>query len=221
MKIDTKIIAKIEKEAKEFFVGASGCHDWSHVQRVHDLALRIAKKEKADVNIVRIAAYLHDIGRKEEFDSKGKISHVERGAQLADQILSKYNISEEDKNNIKHCIHAHSYRHGIKPETIEAKVIFDSDKLDSIGAIGIGRAFLFSGRLGSNCLYTGREKELVKNAGSYGFTKDDSALLEYYFKLKNIKNKIITKTAKKIAKERHDYMAGFFKRFELEILGKI
>jgi len=81
-----EILGKIEKDAKKFFVGASGCHDWSHVERVYNLALRIAKKEGADINVVKLSSYLHDIGRREEMRSKGKICHAEKGVELASRF---------------------------------------------------------------------------------------------------------------------------------------
>ena len=219
MKINNKIIEEVKEKAKEFFVSASGCHDWSHVERVYNLALRIAKKEKADINVIKLAAYLHDVGRREEMQSKGKICHAEKGVELAEKILKKHNLDKETVENIKHCILAHRFRNNHKPATIEAKILFDADKLDSIGAVGVGRDFLFAGSSGSNCLYTGNEKKLVKNAREFTFTKEDSAFLEYYFKLKKVKSKMLTKTGKKIAEERHNYMVNFFKRFELEIKG--
>jgi uncharacterized protein len=219
MKIEDKIIESIREEAKGFFVGASGCHDWSHVERVHDLAVRLARKEKADIGIVRIAAYLHDIGRREEMRSKGKLDHAEEGVKLARKILARYDIKKETKENILHCILAHRFRNDHRPETIEAKVLFDADKLDSIGAIGVARDFLFAGTAGSCSLYTGNEKKLVKDARSFSYTEEDSALLEYYFKLKKVKSKIITQAGKEIARERHDFMVEFFKRFEKEIRG--
>jgi len=219
MNIDNKIINEIKDKAKEFFVDASGCHDWSHVERVYGLAMSIAKEEKADVNILKIAIYLHDIGRKEEMVTGGKICHAEKGVELAENILSRYNFDKKTKENIKHCILSHRYRNNQKPATTEAKILFDADKLDSIGAIGIARDFLFVGHSGSNCLYTGNEKKLAKSNGNYSFTNEDSALLEYYSVLKKVKSKMLTKTAKKIAIERHNYMVSFFKRFEMEIKG--
>jgi uncharacterized protein len=217
--INNQINQKIKTEAQKYFIGASGCHDWSHVERVHDLAVRIAKKEKANLNIVRLASYLHDIGRKKEMDCKGKNCHAEIGAILAKDILDKYKVEPAAVNNICHCILAHRYRNIHEPKTIEARIIFDADKLDSIGAIGTARAFLFAGSAGSNCLYTGREKELMKNPKDMSYTKEDSALYEYFFKLKNVKAKILTKTGKKIAQERHAFMIVFFQRFEKEIKG--
>jgi uncharacterized protein len=220
MEINKKIIEEIRDKAKEFFVGASGCHDWSHVERVYNLAVKIAQKERADMGVVRLAAYLHDVGRKEEMESKGKIDHAEKGVELAEKILASYNLDLKTVENIKHCILSHRFRNNHAPLTIEAKILFDADKLDSIGAIGIGRGFLFAGSAGSNCLYTGNEKELAKNARDFSYSKEDSALLEYYFKLNKVREKILTNTGKEIAEERHNYMVDFFNRFELEIKGK-
>jgi uncharacterized protein len=214
------IIEEIKNEAMAYFVGAGSGHDWTHVERVHDLAVRIAKKEKANIDIVELAAYLHDVGRKEEIESKGKICHAERGSELAEEILSKYNFDQDFVENIKHCILAHRSSNDHKPQTIEAKVLFDADKLDSIGAVGVARDFLFAGFIGSP-LYTGNEKETMKDPKKYEYTKEDTALLEYYYKLKKIKLGMTTKTGKEIAKVRDEYMADFFKRFELEIEGKL
>lgn len=218
MKINNKIINAVRDRAREFFIEASGCHDWGHVERVYNLALRIAKEEKADVAVIKLAAYLHDIGRKEEMQSRGKVDHAEKGAELAGKILAGYNLDEDIKKNILHCILSHRYRNNNRPVTIEAKILFDADKLDSIGAVGIGRDFFFAGNINS-VLYSGNEKKLSGNAREYSYTKEDSALLEYYFKLIKVKSKILTKTGKEIAKERHEYMVTFFKKFESEIKG--
>ncbi len=219
MKINKEIIKKIEVEAKKFFVGASGCHDWTHVERVYNLAMNIGKQERADLSILAAACLLHDIGRKAEMKSRGKFCHAEKGAELAGKILLKYKIDRDIIDNVTHCIISHRYRNQNIPNTIEAKVLFDADKLDSIGAVGVGRDFLFAGYL-KNPLYTGREKEVVKSNKDLSYSTDDTAVLEYEFKLKKIKDKILTKAGKKIAKNRHDFMVAYFKRFWQEVSGK-
>ena len=220
MKITKKIVQDIENQAKEFFVNSSGCHDWTHVERVRNLAIKIGKKEKANLLLVEAAAYLHDIGRKEEMDTKGKICHAEKGMELAGEILSHYDLDQEIVENVKHCVLSHRYRNNHIPKTIEARVLYDADKLDSIGAVGVARDFFFAGYAGCcHCLYTGNEKKNIKNANKHEYTSEDSALLEYYYKLSKVKSKILTKAGKIIAKERHEYMVNFFKRFEAEIKG--
>ena len=220
MKISKQTIKQIELEAKKFFVGASGCHDWSHIERVCNLAIAIGKKEKANLDILIVACLLHDIGRKEEMKSRGKFCHAEKGAEIANKILHKYKIDQKDIDNICHCIISHRYRNQNIPKTIEAKVLFDADKIDSIGAVGIGRDFLFAGYLGHS-MYTGNEKKLIKLKKDQSYTIDDTAIMEYEYKLKNIKNKILTKIGKKFAKNRHDFMVDYFKRFWREVNGII
>ena len=217
MKITSTIINKIKEEAKKYFVDTSGCHDWSHVERVYNLAMRMGKKEKANLKILTMACILHDVARRDEMKAKGKFCHAEEGVKIAEKILKKYKVDKKTIDNVSHCILAHRYRNNHIPQTIEAKILYDADKLDSIGAIGIGRIFLFAGTFGSNRLYTGREKELAKDGKNHSYSKEDSAALEYYFKLKKIKSKMLTKTGKIIAKERHDFMAQYFQRFWREI----
>ncbi len=220
MKISKKIIKKVEQEAKKYFKNASGCHDWTHVERVRTLALEIGKKEKADLEVLEIASFLHDIGRKKEMRNKGKFCHAENGEKIAKKILKNYGIEEEKAKNILHCIITHRFRNSHKPKTIEAKVLYDADKLDSIGAVGIARDFLFAGNAGSNTLYTGNEKRLAELGKDYSYTNEDSAFLEYEIKLKHIKNKVLTKEGKRMAKSRDNYMNEYFKRFWQEVEGK-
>jgi len=218
MKISQKIIKQIENEARQFFVGASACHDWTHVERVFDLAMKIGQKERADLSVLAIASLLHDIGRRAEMASRGKFCHAEKGAKLADRILHKYKIDQDIIDNVVHCIISHRYRNEHIPKTIEAKVLFDADKLDSIGAVGIGRDFLFAGYL-RHALYTGNELKLAKSKKDHSYSIDDTAILEYEFKLKNVKNRMLTKTGKRIAQDRHNFMVAYFKRFWQEVKG--
>ncbi|MDR3237746.1 MAG: HD domain-containing protein, partial [Spirochaetia bacterium] len=125
-------------------------HGFDHVQRVLENAKRIAAAEKdADIFIVTAAALLHDIARNEEDMSSGKICHAERGAALALDFLLSHGLESGRAGHISRCILTHRFRKNNAPDTIEAKILFDADKLDSIGAIGIGRAFLFAGEVGA------------------------------------------------------------------------
>ncbi len=218
--IKREIKEKIEKQAKKFFKQASACHDWTHIERVTKLALKIGKKEKADLDVLEVASLLHDIGRKEEIKNKGIFCHAEEGAKLARDILKKYDISSNDVKNILHCIITHRFKNSHTPKTIEAKVLFDADKLDSIGAVGVARDFLFAGNIGSG-LYTGNEKKKAKEKKDYSYTEEDTAILEYEISLKKIRDKIITKTGKKFAQERHDFMEKYFDRFWKEVDGEL
>jgi uncharacterized protein len=209
-----RIISKIEKEARRYFESADGCHDWTHIERVRNLALRIGKKEKADLFALEIAVLLHDTKKKEEMKSKGLFCHAEHGGKIARKILEKYNLNKEAVENIVHSIEAHRHRNKIIPNTLEAKILFDADKLDSIGAVGIGRDFLFAGEIGAKFH---DPNVSIKNTKEY--SKEDTAYREFLVKLIKIKSQIITKEGRKIARERHEYMVEFFERLNKEVEG--
>jgi uncharacterized domain HDIG len=218
MKINKKILKQIETEAKKYFVNASGCHDWTHIERVYKLAMNIGRQEGADLKILAAACLLHDIGRRAEFVSRGKARHEVIGPKQADKILRRLKLDQNIIDNIVHCVAAHRYYNKLKPETLEAKVLFDADKLDSLGAVGVGRIFLFAGYF-KNPIYTGREKKLAKSGAGHSYSKEDTAVLEYEVKLKYVKDRILTAAGKKIAQGRHDFMVLFFKNFWEEVEG--
>ena len=145
----TGMLEKIKAIAKQHFEGARSSHRWDHTLRVCRLSRHIAEKEGADPEIVQAAALLHDIARSKEDRSKGSLCHAEEGAKMAGEILKDLGMAQQQVEAVVHCIGSHRYRDERQPETPEAKVLFDADKLDSIGAVGIGRAFLFSGEIGA------------------------------------------------------------------------
>lgn len=219
-KITKSLIKQIEAEAKKYFRKASGCHDWTHVERVRNLALKIGRKEKADLGILEIAALLHDICKCEELRCKGNFCHAEKGAEMAGKMLRKHKIDEEIISAVAHCIVAHRTRNNHAPETIEAKILHDADKLDSIGAIGIVRNFMVAALIRTPVLYTGSEKELAKSGKYRDYTSDDTALFEYEIKLKHIKDKLFTKAGRRIGLARHKFMVKFFEKFWEEVEGR-
>jgi len=211
------LIEKIRIEAKGIFSTAKGSHDWEHTQRVLNLCMHIGKKENANMEILQLAAILHDIGRGLQDKSNGKICHAEKGAILAKGLLKRYNVDEGKINEIIHCIESHRFRNNKAPETREAKILYDADKLDAIGATGIGRAFLFAGEVGAK-LHNDRDVNIEKTKP---YTKEDTAYREFMVKLKKVKDTILTNEGKRIARERHDFMIKFFDRLNKEIEGEL
>jgi uncharacterized protein len=189
-------------------------HGWDHVKRVYDLCLKIGKKEKGDLAIVSLAALLHDIGRKEEQASKGKICHAQVGAQKAERILSQMGVPEETKGEVLQCIRSHRFRGKQFPGSLEARILFDADKLDSIGAVGIGRAFLFAGEVGARLHNSHRD--LSKTVS---YSREDTAYREFQVKLIKVKERMLTPSGKALAASRHRFMVLFFKRLEAETAG--
>lgn len=215
MSITKKEIKRIEAAARGYFKKIGGCHDWSHVERVTKLALKIGRIEGADLRIVEVAALLHDIGRREEDLSCGLVCHAEISAQKSRKLLAKYHLTKKEADNVHHAILCHRFRNNHEPLTLEAKVLFDADKLDSIGAIGIGRDFQFAGEVGAR-LYNIDRLNVLKTKV---YSEEDTAWREYVVKLSKIKDRILTKTGKRLAAERHQFMVNFFKQFWREVDG--
>jgi len=207
----------IKKEAQKFFKGKNSSHDWEHTDRVCKIALHIAKTENADSEIVEIASWLHDIAREEQNESAGKICHAERGAVLAKEILERNDFPKEKTEKVCHCIARHRFKKGEAPESLEAKILYDADKLDSIGAIGLGRAFQFSGEVGSKL----HNSDITYIEDTKEYSADDTAWREFCVKLKKVKDSMFTREGKRIAQSRHKFMVDFFERLEKEVKGEI
>jgi uncharacterized protein len=200
-------------------------HNLDHVFRVYNLCLLIAKHEKnVDLEILIPAALLHDIARVEESQDKtGQIDHAVLGSVIAEDILLKLEYEEEKIQKIKHCILAHRFRTGNEPNTVEAKILFDSDKLDVIGASGIARTFMLAGQFGQRLtMNDSMEKYLAGNTVTNGRIKDvskHSPFIEYEIKFKKIPSKLYTEKAKEIGRERLKFMDEYFSRLSSEIEG--
>jgi uncharacterized protein len=214
-KIMTVTIEDIIGFAKKCFSTARGSHDWDHTERVYRLCMHIGQAEGADLEVLAVAAYLHDVGRSYEDESKGTICHAEKGAEIAKTLLVNYPLSHEKKWSIVHCIGSHRFRGNHAPETLEARTLFDADKLDSIGAIGIGRAFLFAGEVGAKL--HNPESDL-RNTRPY--TEEDTGYREFKLKLSKIKDRMLTAEGRRMAEERHAFMEKFFERFQQEYDGE-
>jgi uncharacterized protein len=209
------ILETIRRQAALAFADARGSHDWEHTLRVLGLCERIGPREGADMLVLRAAAYLHDIGRAAQDVSNGSVCHAAEGARAAELILAGIPLAAQLKENIIHCVRAHRFRDGHKPETVEAKVLFDADKLDAIGAVGIARAYLFAGELGA-CLHNpGQPPEQT-----VPYSRDDTGYREFVVKLSKIKNRVLTAEGRRLALERHAFMELFFDRFLREYAGQ-
>jgi uncharacterized protein len=196
------------------------CHDWEHTKRVLKNALIISEtlindKIKVDMKVVKAGALLHDIARPEELTSDSKVCHAQLGAELVPGILKHLQISDISHTAVAQCVRAHRFRNrGQKPKTIEEKIIFDADKLDSLGAIGVARAIHFSGRIGS---VLHNKLEVAVNSEPY--SREDSAYREFLIKLRYIPDKMLTSPGRTIAAERYLFMEIFFKKMNEEFYG--
>jgi len=212
---EAALLADIRRRAKAHFAQAKGSHDWDHTLRVHRLCRHIGTAEGVDLLVAEAAAYLHDIGRAHQDRTNGRLCHAEKGAAIASRMLEDYPLDDGRKQNIVHCIAAHRFRSGETPRTPEASVLFDADKLDAIGAVGVARAFQFAGELGARL----HSPEVdVTRAPAYSI--DDTGYREYRVKLSKIRERILTPAGRRLADERHQFMALFFERFLEEYEGE-
>jgi len=217
-----KLIKIVEREFSN-----DSSHTMEHVMRVFRHADQIASVEtNIDKEILETAVLLHDIARvKEDMDNTGKIDHALLGAEIAVSVLKELGYPEEKIKKIKHCIQTHRYRSGYEPETMEAKILFDADKLDLLGAIGIARSYGIAGKYNQQIysftpldeyikdnLTGGKSSGRIINIGTH------SPNLEFETKIKNIPNRLYTDKAKEIARVRIKFMENFFDQLKKDIL---
>ena len=131
------LLAEVERSVEDCYHHFTDLvHGFEHVQRVYHLVLFLAEQKQADGVIVGMAALLHDLGCTPPGPTR---SHAVRSAKRAKQFQASYDLSQERQQAILHAILAHSYRHGTRTATLEARVLYDSDLLGSLGAIGMMR----------------------------------------------------------------------------------
>lgn len=221
---------KIKKIVEKELTGTDPGHDLNHVIRVYDLCLRLAKGLKnIDLEVLKLAALLHDVaGIKEQKDKTGKVCHARLSAKMAQKILKKFNYPQNKIDKVVNCILAHRYRTGVKPKSKEAEILFDADKLDALGAIGVARAYIWIGvnkaKIYADTSLKQYLKENIVGKKLNGRIKDKTKhnpFVEFELKLKRIPQKLYTKKAKKIARERLSYMKLFFNRLKREIRGEL
>jgi uncharacterized protein len=199
------------EQVRPYYAGAEAVHDFDHVLRVLALAERMAETEGADPEIVSTAVLLHDIARGRQ--GPCDVDHAQAGAEIARRLLAGQ--PPEKVEAVAHAIAAHRFRTGPAPETLEAKVLYDADKLDAIGAIGVARAFAYAGHQ-SQRLWSQVADDYQESTAAPG---EHTPVHEYTIKLRRIKEYLLTESGKRFAEERHIFMTSFFARLEREVQG--
>ncbi len=200
------------EEAREFYPDDDPVHGFSHILRVYRLCERIGRQENADLTIVRAAALLHDV----EGDVDVREDHHLAAARFAEKTLIKEGWSEEAIKAVVHCIRAHRFRDDSeKPQTLEAQVLFDADKIDAIGAVGVARAVAYAVRAGMDVYAP--PSDLYLSSGKYEPGESQTVAHEYLFKLRHIKDRLFTPSGRSLAAERHELMVRFFEGWMKEI----
>lgn len=188
-------------------------HDKEHIYRVLYNALEIARTENnVNYDVLIAACLLHDIGRKEQFEDPA-LCHAMVGSEKAYRFLLAHGFEADYAEQVKQCIQTHRYRKNNPPQSIEAKILFDADKLDTAGAMGIARTLLYKGIV-SEPLYS------LLPDGTVSTGENDSApsfFQEYKYKLENLYEKFYTEKAKAIAEERRHIAVEFYNSLYREV----
>ena len=195
--LDNNLISKIRTFASDNSE-KDDIHGFSHVKRVLNLCLQLGRHLDANLLILEIAALLHDIGRKSKYDKTSSKNHAELSAEMAFKFLSSHDfkLSQENFDNIIHCIRSHSFSNNSNPQTIEAKILSDADKLDALGAIGLYRTIGFT----------------VQNHG--GINQVIEHLENKIMKLKDL---LYLEISKKVAERRQQIIIEFYKCIRNEL----
>jgi len=213
-----EIIEQTIRFVKEQLKNAEGGHDWFHIERVYKNALLIAKEEKCDLEVVKLAALLHDIA-----DSKFHNGDESVGPKTAKTFLEALKVKEETILPVIAIIENISFKGGNFDQQFYSKelaIVQDADRLDAIGAIGIARTFNYGG-FKNRALY---DPEIAPNLSmsKEEYKKSEAPTINHFYeKLLLLKDKMNTETGKKIAKKRHDFMIHFLAQFYAEWDGEV
>ena len=205
------------EQARQWYQDSDAVHDFDHVLRVYRMAETLAQQEGADLEIVRAAALLHDAESASGSDEL-RIAHHEAAASFAGKVLKKEGWQADRIKAVQDCILTHRFRDNRQPNTLEAKVLFDADKLDAIGAIGVARALAYA-VLDGQPLFAEPSTtfhQALKTEKGEPYT----AYHEYLFKLSRLKDRMQTESGKTMAQARHDFMQEFFEQLKEEVTGQ-
>ena len=179
---------------------------------INDLLQNKTAKEKANLKVLELAAWLHDIAIVDD-----KANHEITGSKFSQQFLTKLNLNKEIIQAVVTCIKNHRFSKNCPVETLEEKILQDADKLESMGAIGIARLFRLSGRFGQT-MHDPKIKPDFNHYLKHG--RSNTTINHFYDKMFKLKDLLHTKTARQIAQKREKFMREYLKRFYLEWEGK-
>ncbi|MEN4011650.1 MAG: HD domain-containing protein [Chloroflexota bacterium] len=203
--------------ARQWYPRNDPVHGFDHIERVYRMAERLARQSGADLEIVRAAALLHDIEGSHP-QGEGRGDHHYQSAELAAEVLRKEGWDEARIAAVQHCIRAHRYRDRREPPaTPEAMVLFDADKLDVLGAVGVVRVLGYALQAGQPAYAPPSARFLESGEEEPG--EPHSAYHEFLFKLRHVRERLFTPAARQIAEQRHACLEQFFARLISEFNG--
>lgn len=216
------IVEAVIEKIKSQFEGEVTGHDWHHIMRVYNLSRFIQEKEGGDLEIIELAALLHDIS-----DHKFNGGKLDEGGKIASSILEELGAEKDTITQVRYIVDNISYKGAnTKAEmtSLEGKIVQDADRLDAIGAIGIARTFAYGGNR-NQPIYEPESKAVLHHSfEEYASTKTNT-INHFYEKLLLLKDRLNTSTGISLGEERHQLMEGFldsfFKEWNFNSLEKI
>ncbi|HMR89812.1 MAG TPA: HD domain-containing protein [Saprospiraceae bacterium] len=209
------IIEKIKNIVKQKLENAEAGHDWLHIERVYNMAVRISTTEQnVDMQVVEYASLLHDIADAKFYDGDETI-----GPKMAREILEQFGVPEYQIIHTVKIIENMSFKGGHAFSDFGSKeldIVRDADRLDAIGAIGIARAFTYGGFKGRKLYDFDIHPDLKMSRDAYK-NNNGPTINHFYEKLLLLKDKMNTKEGRKLAESRHAYMEEFLKQFLSEV----
>ena len=202
------------ERARAWYGDGDAVHGFDHICRVYALCQRIGPAEGADMEIVLAAALLHD-ARGSQPCHKARKDHHLKSAEFAGEVLYEEGWTNDRVQAVQHCIRAHRFRSGGEtPQTTEARVLFDADKLDVLGAIGVVRALGYALQSGQPAFAEASKTFLESGKTEPG--EPHSAYHEYLFKLRSISAALTTQAGRDLAIHRQRVLDTFFEELAAE-----
>ena len=211
----SQVLSAVYNEVQQRFAALDDpAHGWEHIERVYTLALRLAQEEGADSFIVGAAALLHDLGRMAQVHDDTR-HHADLSVEQAKELLADYELPAQALEAIAHAIAAHSFSRGIEPRTLEACIVRDADRLDSLGAIGIMR-WAITGTIRRTPQT--RTYNPLDPFGKLHTLDDERFMLDHFYsKLLKLGDGMSTATGRRLARERTVFMRLYLDEFRKEL----
>lgn len=207
------IIKGAENEVRRRLEGEGSGHDWWHVHRVRNLAVRLAKEEGADAYVAELGALMHDIA-----DWKFHGGDDTAGPRAAREVLEALGADAATVEHVCDIVATISFKGAgvtVPMKTPEGRVVQDADRLEALGAIGIGRAFAYGGFKQRQMHVPGAAP--VMHATAEAYKKSEGTTINHFHeKLLHLKDRMNTAAGKRLAEERHRYMEDYLHRFDAE-----
>ncbi len=212
--------------AKKTMLGedaSDASHDYDHIVRVMSLADTLQAQEGGELPIIWASVAFHDIGQEREHRHGG--DHAVIGAEMAAELLTNTQFPQSTIPEVQKAIREHRMTGGIIPSTLEGRILYDADKIDCLGAIGIGRLYCITG-LYHQKIYSELPPDIIEpvdplTVRTLRRSSNYSPSIEFRLLFGNLPERMTTPTGRILAQERYDYMANFFNRLQQEIKGTL